>query len=153
MVQNLWKAGSHSATQAISPKKKKKNFSTIFIRDNHYYSHLQMANHVLLDIDTTKCCNKPTFWKHMLPLSPKAMPWLRLLVTSPSLTFKNLRTMRPIYRTGVPLPSKCYTLYILSTEYFKHAAHSPFFSSKCHLFHNATFFGSCIIHIFTYRVC
>jgi len=22
-----------------------------------------------------------------------------------------------------------------------------FFSSKCHLFHNATFFGSCIIHI------
>ena len=35
----------------------------------------------------------------------------------------------------------------VSTEYFKHAAHSPFFSSKCRLFHNATFFGSCIIHI------
>ena len=35
----------------------------------------------------------------------------------------------------------------ISTEYFKHAAHSQFFSSKCHLFHNATFFGSCIIHI------
>jgi hypothetical protein len=35
----------------------------------------------------------------------------------------------------------------ISTEYFKHAAHSPFFSSKCRLFHNATFFGSCIIHI------
>jgi len=35
----------------------------------------------------------------------------------------------------------------ISTEYFKHAAHSPFFSSKCCLFHNATFFGSCIIHI------
>jgi len=34
-----------------------------------------------------------------------------------------------------------------STEDFKHAAHSPFFSSKCRLFHNATFFGSCIIHI------
>jgi len=32
-------------------------------------------------------------------------------------------------------------------EYFKHAAHSPFFSSKCHLFHNATLFGSCIIRI------
>ena len=31
--------------------------------------------------------------------------------------------------------------------YFKHAAHSLFFSSKCRLFHNATFFGSCIIHI------
>jgi hypothetical protein len=27
----------------------------------------------------------------------------------------------------------------ISTEYFKHAAHSQFFSSKCRLFHNATF--------------
>ena len=35
----------------------------------------------------------------------------------------------------------------IRTEYFKHAAHSVFFSSKCRLFHNATFFGSCIIHI------
>jgi hypothetical protein len=33
------------------------------------------------------------------------------------------------------------------TEYFKYAAHSPFFSSKRRLFHNATFFGSCIIHV------
>jgi hypothetical protein len=35
-------------------------------------------------------------------------------------------------------------IYIFSTnisiEYFKHAAHSPFFSSKYLLFHNATFF-------------
>jgi hypothetical protein len=35
----------------------------------------------------------------------------------------------------------------IGTEYFKHATHSPFFSSKCRLFHNATFFGSCIIYI------
>jgi len=35
----------------------------------------------------------------------------------------------------------------MSTEYFKHAAHSLFFSSKFRLFHNVTFFGSCIIHI------
>ena len=36
----------------------------------------------------------------------------------------------------------------IHTEYFKHAAHSPFFSSsKCCLFHNATFFGSCVVHI------
>ena len=35
----------------------------------------------------------------------------------------------------------------ISTEHFKHAAHCPFFSSKCRLFHDATFFGSCIIHI------
>jgi hypothetical protein len=37
-----------------------------------------------------------------------------------------------------------YFLTNISTEYFKRAAHSPFFSSKCRLFHNATFFGSCI---------
>ena len=57
-----------------------------------------------------------------------------------------------ICRTA-PLTSRCCILYIHSTntrtEYFKHAAHSPFFSSsKCRLFHNATYFGSCIIHIY-----
>ena len=40
----------------------------------------------------------------------------------------------------------------IRTEYFKHAAHSVFFSSKCLLFHNATFFGFCVIHIL-YEVC
>jgi hypothetical protein len=40
----------------------------------------------------------------------------------------------------------------ISTEYFKHAAHTQFFSSKCCLFHNGTFFGSCIIHIL-HTVC
>jgi hypothetical protein len=35
----------------------------------------------------------------------------------------------------------------ISTEYFKHAAHSPFFSSKCRLFQNATFFFFFVIHI------
>jgi hypothetical protein len=35
----------------------------------------------------------------------------------------------------------------ISTEYFKQDAHTPFFSSKWRLFHNATFFGACIIHI------
>jgi len=30
-------------------------------------------------------------------------------------------------------------LTTISTEYFKHAAQSPFFSSKCRLFHNPTF--------------
>jgi hypothetical protein len=62
-----------------------------------------------------------------------------------------------MYRTGVPLPSKCCILYIfsttISTEYFKHAAHSPFFSSKCYLFHNATFFWFLYYSHFTYRVC
>jgi len=36
----------------------------------------------------------------------------------------------------------------MHTEYFKHAAHTLFFfSSKFRLFHNATFYGSCVIHI------
>ena len=60
--------------------------------------------------------------------------------------------MRPIYigRAYRYPPDAAFHIFfsaILSTEYFKHAAHSPFFSSKCRLFHNATFFGSCIIHI------
>jgi hypothetical protein len=50
------------------------------------------------------------------------------------------------------LTSRRCILYIYSTnmgtEYFKHAANSPFFfSSKFRLFHNATIFGSRIIHI------
>ena len=47
--------------------------------------------------------------------------------------------MRPIYRTGTPLPSKHPILYIFSTNirigFFKHAAHSPFFSLQ-----NAVYF-------------
>ena len=50
----------------------------------------------------------------------------------------------------IALTSKRCILYIYSTnvgtEYFKHALRF-FFSSKCSLFHNANFFGSCIIHI------
>ena len=34
----------------------------------------------------------------------------------------------------------------IRTEYFKHAANSPFFSLQ-NAVHNATFFGSCVIHI------
>jgi hypothetical protein len=36
-------------------------------------------------------------------------------------------------------------IYVLN--FFKHTAHPIFFSSKCRLFHNATFFGYCIIRI------
>jgi len=50
-----------------------------------------------------------------------------------------------------PLTSKRCILYIYSTnigtEYFKHGLYSPFFPSKCSLFHNANLLGSCIIHI------
>jgi hypothetical protein len=49
-----------------------------------------------------------------------------------TLSEERLGTVRPIYRTGTPLPSKNTILYIFSTnvrtEFFKHAAHSPFFS-------------------------
>jgi hypothetical protein len=54
-------------------------------------------------------------------------------------------------RRAYPYPPNVvfYTFFStnISTEYFKHAAHSRFFSSKYRLFHNATVFGSCIIHI------
>ena len=50
-----------------------------------------------------------------------------------------------------PLTSKHCVLYISSTnigtEYFKHGIYSPFFFSKCSLFHNSNLFGSCFIHI------
>ena len=53
-------------------------------------------------------------------------------------------------RTALLTSKRC-VLYIYSTdigtEYFKHALYSPFFSSKCSLFHNANFFCSRIIHI------
>jgi hypothetical protein len=65
--------------------------------------------------------------------------------------------VRPIYRTGVLLLSRCCILCIFSTnisiEYFTHAAHSPFFSSKCRLFHNAIFFWFMYYSHFTYRMC
>jgi hypothetical protein len=65
------------------------------------------------------------------------------------LTFSRLMTY--ICRTS-PLTSRRYILYIYSTnirtEYFKHAAHSPFFSlQNAAYFIMLPFFGSCIIHI------
>jgi len=69
-----------------------------------------------------------------------------------NLAFKRLRTVRPIYigQAYRYPPDVAFCIFFsatISTEYFKHAAHTLFFSSKCRLFHNATFFGSCIIHI------
>ena len=61
--------------------------------------------------------------------------------------------MRPIYIDGRTATLQMLQfIYIffstnISAEYFKLAAHSPFFSSKCRLFRNATFFGSCVIQI------
>ena len=68
-------------------------------------------------------------------------------------TVSGINRLTPNYsdRTA-PLTSKCFILYIYSTntgtEYFKHGIYSPFFfSSKCSLFHNSNLFGSCFIHI------
>ena len=65
------------------------------------------------------------------------------------LTFKNRAFYTQDVRTATL--QMLHSIYFLptniSTEYFKHAAHSPFVSSKCRLFRNATFFGSCVIHI------
>ena len=66
-------------------------------------------------------------------------------------TLNRLTPNDPYMGRTAPLTSKRCILYIYSTnigtEYFKHALYSPFFSSKCSLFHNAKLFGSCIIHI------
>jgi hypothetical protein len=74
--------------------------------------------------------------------------------------YKNIHIMQHLEGSGTPVlyigRAYCYppdvALYIffstnIGTEYFKHVAHSPFFSSKCRLFHIANFFDSCIIHI------
>jgi hypothetical protein len=49
-----------------------------------------------------------------------------------------LGTVRPIYRTSTPLPSKHPILYIFSTnirtEFFKLTAHTPFFSLQSNIY-------------------
>ena len=80
---------------------------------------------------------------HLQP--PESSPHLKFYLFNPS-------TSNDLYMSRTaPLNSKRCILYIYSTnigtEYFKNALYSPFFSSKCSLFHNANLFGSCIIHI------
>ena len=72
------------------------------------------------------------------------------------LTFKNRASYIQDGRTATL--QMLHFIYIffstnICTEYFKHAAHSPLFSSKCHLFPNATFFWFLYYSHFTYRVC
>jgi hypothetical protein len=71
--------------------------------------------------------------------------------------YEHLSTVREILINplNAELNPTCHLLALLGAHSIlhisrirvKHAAHSPFFSSKCRLFHNATFFGSCIIYI------
>ena len=71
--------------------------------------------------------------------TPKIM---RLKITKSSVMFKGYLTLWITSRRCI---LNIYSTNIL-TEYFKHAAHSPFFSSRCRLFYNAVI-GSCNIHI------
>jgi hypothetical protein len=48
--------------------------------------------------------------------------------------------MGRIYRYPPNIEFYIFLTTNISTEYFKHSAHSPFFSSKCRLFHHATVF-------------
>ena len=68
-----------------------------------------------------------------------------------SVKINPLKPNDPYSVRTAPLTSKRYILYIYSTnigtEYFKPGIYSPFFSSKCSLFHNSNLFGSCIIQI------
>ena len=104
-------------------------------------------------INNKYCCSLGLFVQRHLPFMVSE------IVPSYSLFFKqknkmNINHLTPndpyMVRTAL-LTSKCCILYVYSTnigtEYFKHALYSPFFCSKCSLFHNANLFGSCIIHV------
>ena len=65
--------------------------------------------------------------------------------------FNPLTPNDPYSGRTAPLTSKRYILYIhstnIDTEYFKQSIISPFFYSKCSLFHISNVCVSCIIHI------
>jgi hypothetical protein len=88
----------------------------------------------------------------LLRLWVRFPPWAWMYVCCECCVFQPLGTVRPIYRTGTPLPPKHPLLYIffqqMSVLNFLNMLHtSRFFPSKCRLFHNATCFGSCIIRV------
>jgi len=67
--------------------------------------------------------------------------------------------VRPIYRTGVPLPSRSCILYIyffstnISTEYFKHAAHTLRFSLQNAVYFVKLLFLVPVLFTFYIQVC
>jgi len=74
--------------------------------------------------------------------------------------FKGLRTVRPIYRTGVPLPSRCCILYIYI--FFFNKFKCWVFSTCCTLsvfLFKMSFISQCYLFWFlyyshfTYRMC
>ena len=64
--------------------------------------------------------------------------------------FNPLMPNDPYMGRTAPLTCRRYILYIYSTNIcteYLNMLHNLRFFLKCRLFHNATFFGSCIIHI------
>ena len=92
----------------------------------------------------------------MLDIRSLVLTWLEDPLNIHCTIYYDINPLAPndvyISRTAQLTSRRCilniYSTNIL-TEYFKHAAHSSFFSlsSRCRLFHNAIFFGSCNIHI------
>jgi len=78
------------------------------------------------------------------------------VLTRALLTFKSGTPVLYIGRAYRYPPDLAFYIFFstnISTEYFKHAAHSLFFSSKCHLFYNATLFWFLYYSHFTYMMC
>ena len=78
---------------------------------------------------------------------------MKIQISGTKSVLNPLKLNDPYRGRTAQLTSKRCILYIystnISTEYFKHGKHSPFFSSsKCSLFHNSNVFGSCVTHIF-----
>jgi hypothetical protein len=118
----------------------------------HTHSHTHTHTHSL----TLRICN--TFCISSVTMVARTRLNVTLHVRCLSytaLTFKNRASYIQDGRTATLQMS--HFIYIfstnISTEYFNHAARSPFFSSKCRLFHNATFFWFLSYSHFTYRVC
>jgi hypothetical protein len=95
------------------------------------------------------CRNSDMFWSTLIifrELTNVSTAYIRSGLS----TFKNCASYIYIGQAYRYHPDVTFYIFFstnISTEYFKHAAHSLFISSKCCLFHNANFFGSCIIHI------
>jgi hypothetical protein len=108
------------------------------------------------------------YWKYngvkYVPVQQSCTCWSMGLITQPlygrmqylcqnikNVVFNHLMPNGHFSGRTAPLTYRCCILYIYSTnirtEYFKRCTLSVFPSSKCRLFHNATFFVSFIIHI------
>jgi hypothetical protein len=114
-----------------------------YVTELHLYD-VQTKTIKILFIAMTSCfaqCRWMSLTAESMLLQIRLYEWVRTLHEhAVILTFKNLS---PIYigrAYRYPTNVAFYIKKNISTEYFKHVAHSPFFSPKCRLFHNATFF-------------